>query len=74
MYKIINITDLKNQPLELASPPILDGFTMEDLRNMNFSPGYKKVPCHSQHVERYVALTSLAGANAIGNSLPIQFL
>ena len=55
------------QAKDLASPPILAGFSMDDLRNQNFSDHYKKVCNHSQHVERYVALTSLAGANAIGN-------
>ena len=57
------------QSNQLASPPILSGFSMDDLRNQNFSSDFKMVPCHSQHVERFVALTSIAGANAIGKSL-----
>lgn len=44
---------------------------MDDLRNQNFPSDYKMVPCHSQHVERFVALTSIAGANAIGNPFQI---
>ena len=56
------------QSNQLASPPILSGFSMDDLRNQNFSSDFKMVPCHSQHVERFVALTSIAGANAIGKS------
>ena len=54
------------QAHELAAPPIFSGCSIEDLRNQNFPEDYKRVPCHSQHVERFVALTSIAGANAIG--------
>ena len=67
-------TDMKDfKPEDLSSPPMLSQFSMEEIREMKFTDAYKKVPSHSQAVERFVALTSIAGANAIGNSSYLYF-
>ena len=50
----------------VCSPPMLRDYSIDDIRSRNFSDGFKKVPSHSQHVERFVALTSKAAEHAIG--------
>ena len=51
---------------DVCSPPILRDYSIDDIKNCNFSEGFKKVPSHSQHVERFVALTSKAAECAVG--------
>ena len=46
--------------IECASPPILADYSINQIRELAFEDSFKKIPCHSQHVERFVYLTSLA--------------
>ena len=49
-----------------SEPPVLKDYTIEDLRSKNFSQDLLQVPSHSQHVERFVYLTTQAGQAVIG--------
>ena len=51
---------------QFTSPPILSSHTLEQLKNGEFSESYLKICCHSQHVERWVGITSDAALHAIG--------
>ena len=63
-YTMVKIDDFDEH--EVCSPPILRDYSIDDIKNCNFSEGFKKVPSHSQHVERFVALTSKAAECAVG--------
>ena len=59
----------KMKPREITDPPLLRKFSDDDLKQ--FSEGVKTlekfdIPCHSQSVERLVALTSSAATSDIG--------
>ena len=38
-------------------PPVLQDFSLEQIKSLDFGEDFMKIPCHSQHVERYVYLT-----------------
>ena len=63
-YLLIDLKDFTYE--DMSSPPLLNGYSIEDIANQNFRVDLKNLPNHSQHVERFVALTSIAAANAIG--------
>ena len=60
--------------IDVCSPPMLRDYSLDDIKNRNFSEGFKKVPSHSQHVERFVALTSKAAENAVGYQNRHQYI
>ena len=60
------LIDFDTVGIEFTSPPILNDYSIEEIRNQSFTPGFNSTPCHSQNVERMVALTSIAAANAVG--------
>ena len=63
-----DLIDLDNIDLsQFVSPPILSAHTIEDLKNKNFHDDYLKICCHSQHVERWVGITSEAAKCAVGH-------
>ena len=63
----VDLIDFKNySPKNFSSPPILEGYSLADIRAKNFKPELLKVPCHSQHVERHVYLTSQAAQRVVG--------
>ena len=61
-------------PKNFASPPILHGMSLEDIRDKKISAELLKVPCHSQHVERHVYLTTQASQAAIGQEARHAFI
>ena len=61
------LIDFKHfKPSLYTNPPLLKNHSLQDIKTKNFDPDIMKVPAHSQHVERFVYLTSLAGENVIG--------
>ena len=61
------LIDFKHfKPSLYTNPPLLKNHSLQDIKTKNFDPDIMKVPVHSQHVERFVYLTSLAGENVIG--------
>ena len=44
--------------MKYSSPPILQDFTLTQIENLDFSHHFNQLCCHSQHVERFVWLTS----------------
>ena len=59
----------KMKPSEITEPPLLRKYSDEELKQ--FSEGLielemSQIPCHSQAVERFVALTSSAAISEIG--------
>ena len=60
--------------IDVCSPPMLRDYSLDDIKNRNFSEGFKKVPSHSQHVERFVALTSKAAECAVGYQNRHQYI
>ena len=63
-HQLVNFDDF--QPKDWCSPPILGSFSIDEIKNLEFNRDYDMIPCHSQHVERFVSLTSQAAQNAIG--------
>ena len=64
----LELIDWNNyKPRMLTSPPILSEYSIQDIKTKNFGKDLLMVPCHSQHVERFVYLTSLAGQNVVGH-------
>ena len=61
-----HLIDFDNVKVEFTSPPLLNDYTLEDIKNHNFNEAYGSIPCHSQMVERYVSLTSQAATSTIG--------
>ena len=55
------------KPRMYTSPPILNEYSIQDIKTKNFGKDLLMVPCHSQHVERFVYLTSLASQNVVGH-------
>ena len=53
-------------PDEFCSPPLLSNFSIDEIRNLKFDRDYDMIPCHSQHVERFVSLTSKAAQTVTG--------
>ena len=62
--QLINFKDF--ELFQMCSPPILKEYSIDDIKARNFTQDFKKVPAHSQHVERFVSLTSEAGKHAVG--------
>ena len=54
------------KPSLYSSPPLLRDHSLQDIKTKNFDDDIMKVPAHSQHVERFVYLTSQAGLYARG--------
>ena len=52
--------------IDVCSPSMLRDYSIDDIKSQNFSNGFWKVPSHSQHVERFVALVSKAAEHASG--------
>ena len=63
-HQLINFDDFTEG--DWCSPPLLSTFSIDEIKNLQFNRDYDMIPCHSQHVERFVSLTSLAAENAIG--------
>ena len=63
-YELVKISEYK--PWQFVSPPIFKDYSIEDLKNNNFTHDYLKVCVHNQHCERYVSWTSEAAAAVIG--------
>ena len=64
-YSMIKLDSYK--PRHYCSPPLLNKFSIEDIKAKNFgNGGFLSVPCHSQAVERYVYLTSKAAESVVG--------
>ena len=63
--QLINFKDF--DLFEMCSPPILKEYSIDDIKARNFTHDFQKVPAHSQHVERFVSLTSEAGKHAVGH-------
>ena len=63
-YELVDFDDFTSDLI--CSPPILKDYSIDEIRNLKFKEGYKKVPSNSQHIERYVALTSKAAEYTIG--------
>ena len=66
-WKMLDWSRMK--PRDITEPPLLRKYSDEDLKA--FSEGkinleMSKIPCHSQAVERFVALTSSAASHEIG--------
>ena len=55
-------------PNEFCSPPLLSNFSIDEIRNLKFDRDYDMIPCHSQHVERFVSLTSKAAQTVTGEA------
>ena len=63
----VDIVDFANySPKNFASPPLLNGLSLDDIRDKKFPKDLCKIPCHSQHVERYVYLTTQASQSVAG--------
>ena len=60
------LIDFNNVQVEFTSPPLLDDYSLEDIKNHNFNDLFGCIPCHSQTVERFVSLTSQAATSTIG--------
>ena len=54
------------KPSLYCSPPLLRDHSIQDIKTKNFDVDIMEVPAHSQHVERFVYLTSQAGLHARG--------
>ena len=52
--------------IDVCSPSMLRDYSIDDIKSQNFSNGFWKVPSHSQHIERFVALVSKAAEHASG--------
>ena len=59
---------------EFVSPPLLDSYSIQDIKAMNFSDNFKRIMSHQQHVERWVANTSVAAKYAVGQERRHEFL
>ena len=59
---------------EFVSPPLLDSYSIEDIKAMNFSDNFRCIASHQQHVERWVANTSVAAKCAVGQERRHEFL
>ena len=71
-FNLIDIDSFK--PLQFVSPPIFDGYSIDQIKILDFKHDYQKVPCHNQHVERFVALTSQAGEAVVGQEKRHQWI
>ena len=54
------------KPSLYSSPPLFNNHSLQDIKTKTFDDDIMKVPAHSQHVERFVYLTSQAGLHARG--------
>ena len=72
-HSLIDLTQYKPVQ-EFVSPPILNPYSIEDIKQMNFSDNFKCIASHQQHVERWVANTSQAAKYAVGQERRHQFL
>lgn len=72
-YTMIDFSKLK-PVMNYVSPPLLDSYTIDDIKKMDFSDNFKHITCHQQHVERWVANTSSASKYAIGQDMRHQHL
>ena len=54
------------KPSLYCSPPLLRNHSLQAIKTKDFDPDILEIPAHSQHVERYVYLTSLASQSVIG--------
>ena len=52
--------------VEFTSPPLLNGYSIEEIQSLKFKEDFANIPCHSTTVERFVALTSIAATSTIG--------
>ena len=71
-YKLIDLSKVK--AMYFCSPPLLNKYTIEDIKAKNFSKGFLSIPCHSQACERYVFLTSQAAESVVGEDKRNQFI
>ena len=71
-FNLIDIGSYK--PLDFVSPPIFKDYSIYQIRTHDFSHEYQKVPCHNQHVERFVALTHQAGQAVVGQEKRHQWI
>ena len=71
-YELVDFDDFT--PDMICSPPILKNYSLDDIQNLNFKESYKKVPSNSQHIERFVALTSKAAEYTIGYQNRHQYI
>ena len=60
------LIDFEKVPVEFTSPPLLQDYSIEDIKNHNFNELFDSIPCHSQTVERFVSLTSEAATKTVG--------
>ena len=60
------LIDCDTVDVEFTSPPLLNGYTIEEIKSLNFKEDFHNIPCHSTTVERFVALTSIAATSTIG--------
>ena len=57
-----------------SSPPLLQDYSIDEIEAMDFKDEFKLIPLHSQHVERFVYLTTLAHLKSIGYERAHQWI
>ena len=60
------LINLETVDVEFTSPPLLNGYSIEEIQSLKFKEDFQNIPCHSTTVERFVALTSIAAKSTIG--------
>ena len=70
--QLINFDDFNAD--NCTFPPLLSDLTLDDIRAKKIPPSFLKICCHSQHVERFIALSTIASQTVSSQEFRHSFI